>query len=139
MESADPERIVTRREFAPTLESIGLARDFIVEVLTPSGVQPPIDPSLLADVQLVVSELVTNAVTHGAGPTSVTLALTPAHVRCSVTSVRHDEAPSMSGVQAPPASARSGRGLAIVNAVTDSVTATVEHSTWTVDCDFARR
>ena len=139
MESADPEAASMRQEFAPTLESIGLARDFVVDVLAASAVQPPIDPSLAADVQLVVSELVTNAVTYGSGPTVVTLALTRSSVRCSVVSVLHDEAPNLLGAEVPLASARSGRGLMIVSALTDSVTADVEHSTWTVDCEFARR
>jgi anti-sigma regulatory factor (Ser/Thr protein kinase) len=140
MESVDPEAAATwRREFPATLESIGQARDFAVVVLGEPAVQPPIDRSLVADVQLVVSELVTNAVTHGSGPTLLALTLTASKVRCSVTSTRSDFAPTRLGPTVPPASARSGRGLAIVTALADSVEATVEDSTWTVDCGFNRR
>ena len=127
------------RAFAPTLESIGSARDFVAEVLGASSVQPPIDPALVADVQLVVSELVTNAVSYGSGPAEVALTITTSQVQCSVTSVRHDEPPTLQGVTAPPPSSRTGRGLAIVNALTDSLVATMEDSTWTADCRFDRR
>jgi two-component sensor histidine kinase len=139
MESADPQRSsVQHREFASTLDSIGSARDFVAEVLADPTSVPPVDAALIADVQLVVSELVTNALTHGAGPAGLALSLTSSEVTCSVTSaVVHAELPAAPSV--PAASARSGRGLAIVNAVADSVATLVDQSTWTVNCGFLRR
>ncbi len=139
MESADPHTsFVQHREFPSTLDSIGSARDFVAEVLADPTSIPPVDPMLIADVQLVVSELVTNAVTHGAGPAGLAISLTSSQVQCSVTSaVVHAEPPTAPSV--PAASVRSGRGLAIVNAVADSVATFVDQSTWTVNCDFLRR
>jgi anti-sigma regulatory factor (Ser/Thr protein kinase) len=140
MESVDPEAAATRRRELPaTLASIGQARDFAVGVLVEPDVQPPLDRSLVADVQLVVSELVTNAVTHGTGSTLLVLTLTASSVHCSVTSVGNDHAPIRLGPAVPSSSERSGRGLAIVTALADSVEATVDDSTWTVDCEFDRR
>jgi anti-sigma regulatory factor (Ser/Thr protein kinase) len=140
MESADlrgnSER---RREFAPNLESIGTARDVVVELLADPGVSPPVAPALVADVQLVVSELVTNAVTHGVGPAVLRLALTNSAVHCSVTSIGDGRS---SGAREPTAVSvndRSGRGLAIVDTVADSVATTVDGTTWTVSCEFRRR
>lgn len=140
MESADPEAAsMQRRELPPDLKSVGVARDFVSEVLSEPNVQPLIDPALVRDVQLAVSELVTNAVTHGSGPTVVVVGYTPDHVHCSVSSDREGDVPVPVGTEAPPSSARSGRGLAIVRAVADQVVATVERATWTIDCDFVRR
>lgn len=141
MEAADPEPASTqRRAFPAALESIGSAREFIADVLSRDGVRPPIDPSLVADVQLVVSELVTNAVSHSSSPTVLEVSVGASSLRCSVTSIRDDGVPApMTSAVTPPASSRSGRGLAIVNALADDVAATVEQSAWTVDCEFARR
>ncbi len=142
MESADPQRSsVQHRELASTLDSIGSARDFVAEVLTDPTSVPPVDPALIADVQLVVSELVTNALTHGAGAADLALSLTSSQVHCSVTSAVVDAASpaAPSAPSAPAALARSGRGLAIVNALADSVATLVDQSTWTVNCGFLRR
>lgn len=141
MVAADPGRAsLQRRAFPPVLKSIGSARDLVAEVLGHHDVRPPIDPSLVADVQLVVSELVTNAVSHSSSPTVVEVAITATHLRCSVTSVRDDDAsPAITPVAPPSVSSRSGRGLTIVHALADVVVAAAEQSEWTVDCEFARR
>ncbi len=141
MAAAEPRRVsLERRTFPPGLKSIGSARDLVADVLGHHDVRPPIDPSLVADVQLVVSELVTNAVSHSSSPTVVEVAITTTHLRCSVTSVRDDDPPpAMAPFVTPPASSRSGRGLTIVHALADVVVAAGEQSAWAVDCEFARR
>lgn len=128
--------MVRRREFPPTLKSIGSARDFVAEVLADPAWSPPVNQALVEDVQLVVSELVTNAITHGAGSTVLRLALTNSAVHCSVTSIRDGEPPRVPEPAVPSAAARSGRGLAIVNAVADSTATSVDQSTWAVTCEF---
>jgi anti-sigma regulatory factor (Ser/Thr protein kinase) len=68
---------------------------------------------LVDDVTLLVSELVTNAVTHGEGGISVVIATDADRVRVEVTD-KGNKAPD-DLVQMPTASAPKGRGLAIVD------------------------
>ncbi len=142
MEPAD-ERIASTQhlEFAAALESIAGARDAVGDVLT-SAPGAPIPESTVADVQLVVSELVTNSVIHSSRPTTLVIEISDDIIRCSVTSSFAESAdgPVLPPTRwtAPPASARSGRGLAIVHAVADSVSTVIVGATWTIRCEFAR-
>ena len=73
----------------------------------------PVDP---ADVALLTSELVTNAVRHAAGPV-VTLVIT-----CSRSQVRvdvHDTSRALPEVADVPADAETGRGLHLVATLSD--------------------
>ncbi len=73
-------------------------------------------PDLLDPVVLTVSELVANAVKHGRPPVAMLLRRTARSVRVEV----HDEAPAAHLPPASqPATAESGRGLVIVDAVSD--------------------
>jgi len=63
------------------------------------------------DLLLVVSELVTNAVLHGAEPIVVTVVRAPERVRVEVTDGRSDASPH-SNRAAPDA--ETGRGLSVV-------------------------
>ncbi|HEY6749579.1 MAG TPA: ATP-binding protein [Mycobacteriales bacterium] len=64
------------------------------------------------DLLLVVSELVTNAVVHGAEPIVVTMVRAPERVRVEVTDGADRSSPH--GNPRPPADAENGRGLAVV-------------------------
>jgi anti-sigma regulatory factor (Ser/Thr protein kinase) len=70
------ECVVVDRELPSVLESVGIARD-----LARSGVPP----AVRADVALVVSELVANAVKHGCGPVGVRVTTNRHRVRIAVT------------------------------------------------------
>ncbi len=137
MESADPRTSSQRRrDLAPTLESVGTARDFVVDVLDDLA-PTPIASSLVADVQLAVSELVTNAVIHGAAPIVLQIELTDSEMICTVTSSVAGQLATPATELAPPsASVRSGRGLLIVDAVADAVQFDTDGSTWSVTCTF---
>jgi anti-sigma regulatory factor (Ser/Thr protein kinase) len=70
--------------------------------------------SVRGDVLLVVSELVSNAVRHGAGPIDLAVEVTPSHVRIEVSdSGTSGELP----VQRPAPTSQSGRGLLIVDSI----------------------
>jgi anti-sigma regulatory factor (Ser/Thr protein kinase) len=64
------------------------------------------------DLLLVVSELVTNAVVHGAEPIVVTMVRAPERVRVEVTDGAAGSSPH--GNPRPPANAETGRGLSVV-------------------------
>ena len=63
------------------------------------------------DLLLVVSELVTNAVLHGAEPIVVTVVRAPERVRVEVTDGASDASPHSNRV---PPEAETGRGLSVV-------------------------
>jgi anti-sigma regulatory factor (Ser/Thr protein kinase) len=72
------------------------------------------DPSAAQDAQLVVSELATNAVIHAGTPFSVSVCFDGSTIRISV----HDWSSTALVVRDAPPSALSGRGLRLVEAVT---------------------
>ena len=71
---------------------------------------------LLDEVTLVVSELVTNAVRHGLPPVRLVLTRVARELRVDV----HDEGAGRPSRRIVPEESESGRGLAIVEAVTRS-------------------
>jgi anti-sigma regulatory factor (Ser/Thr protein kinase) len=70
------------------------------------------EPGNREDLLLVVSELVTNAVVHGAEPIRVTMVRAPERVRVEVTDGAAASSPH--GNPRPPADAETGRGLSVV-------------------------
>ena len=125
-----------RRSFAGTTASIGEARRFVRETVADVADRA----ELVGDLELAVSELVTNAVEHGlAEPLTVNVVVTadPPSVGISVRSVR-----SSSGIADPSTwsgplpAVRTGRGLAIVRAVSDAVSVDADDETVTVHCTF---
>ena len=100
-----------RLELIPELQCVARARRFLLNTLLAWDV-----PALYPDAVTVVSELVTNAITHAPAPGELTLSLLPNVLRVAVTDA---------GAGAPePRQASStregGRGLYLVNALTSA-------------------
>lgn len=96
-----------RRGLAPHTASAGEARRFVDSVLEQWDCQP-----LLDDVQLLVSELVTNAVVHAASDAQVAVRLLPDALRIEVVDRGSSALPAPSAPERPDA--ESGRGLFLV-------------------------
>ena len=94
--------------------SVGRARQFVAKHLGAWGL-----PQLTETAELIVSELVTNAVTHGRPPYGRLIATRferlPSGVRIEV----HDANESKPERRDASAEAEDGRGLALVHALTD--------------------
>lgn len=100
-------------QFERTAEDVADARSFVRDTLADWGQLTHVD-----DVVLMASELVTNAVLHGSGEVGVALALADDHVRVEV--VDDGESTFPSRAAAPGPDALEGRGLAIVDALSDA-------------------
>lgn len=70
------------------------------------------DPDTREDLLLVVSELVTNAIVHGAAPIVVTMVQEPERIRVEVTDGATESSPHSN--PRPPTDAENGRGLSVV-------------------------
>lgn len=100
-----------RRVFEPVAPSARAARHWCVAQLDEWGIDTDRD-----DAVLVVSELVANAIRHGAGPVEVRLFRDAGALRIEVSD---DGSPEGVEVRHPDASSPSGRGLAIIEHVVD--------------------
>jgi anti-sigma regulatory factor (Ser/Thr protein kinase) len=95
--------------FDRRVESAADARSWLTSFLLERDVEEP----TVMDASLVVSELVTNALRHGAGPTVLRAALSPAEVQLSVTDSGDGEPRLL-----PPDPERiGGLGLVVVSQV----------------------
>ena len=132
---------VSERSFDGQTSSIRAARLFArqaaAEVLDLAG--PESD--LPGDLELAVSELVSNAIEHGPEePVTVIVAATADTVVVSVRSVRSPSGIADPSTWASPLPAvRTGRGLAIVRSISDEVLVDADHATVTVRCTFRLR
>jgi anti-sigma regulatory factor (Ser/Thr protein kinase) len=126
----------TERIFSADTASIGEARRFVRDIAVASMNGRGDD--LLGDVELAVSELVTNAVEYGLDePVAVRVTITPASIVVSVRSARTSSAIADPSTWAGPLPAmRTGRGLAIVRSVSDDVSVDADDSTVTVHSTF---
>ncbi len=97
-------------EFPPDLESAGEARRFARQALEQLGCE-----DLTDTVQLLVSELVVNAVLHASSPSRLSLSLDDERLRVEVA----DLDPALPQIQAFAPSAASGRGLLILDSLAD--------------------
>jgi anti-sigma regulatory factor (Ser/Thr protein kinase) len=77
-------------------------------------------PALVDSCMLTVSELVTNAVRHGLPPLGLVIRRRKGAVRIEVSDARPEPLQTLNRTQ-PEVSEESGRGLAIVQAVTDEL------------------
>ncbi|MFI9649160.1 ATP-binding protein [Streptomyces sp. NPDC052040] len=75
-----------------------------------------LSPSVVHTAEVVISELVTNAVRHaGTGPVSLTMQVVGPFLRIEV----YDTSPRLPRPDIPDADSESGRGLLLVAALTD--------------------
>jgi len=87
------------------------ARDFMRDVLSADGA-----PQLVDDVDLAVSELVTNAIVHGAGAVTLECHVEPGALFVSVTDCGREV---LDLQRTPRPTDEHGRGLRLVAAVAD--------------------
>lgn len=108
---------VSRIELAANVAEVAAARRFVRNTLV------EVPPPVVDDVQLIASELVTNAIEHGpGGPVVVELDCTDSVVRLTVQSPNPQANIANPRRWAiPSADALSGRGFGIVRRVADRV------------------
>lgn len=80
------------------------------------GALAEVDPDLVDAVELLVSELVTNAVIHASSAPRLEVALLPDRVRVEV----HDDDPAMPARRTPDEDRPGGRGLLLLDGVASS-------------------
>lgn len=113
---------------AADLGEVPDARRFVAEALRGFAIAE----SVLADVVLAASELVTNAVEHGRGIVEVEVAEERGVIRVSVSNDGSADLGPVSTWSPPAAGEVRGRGLAIVRALSDDVTVVNERQRLTV-------
>lgn len=116
-------RLPVEIDLAAEKASIPGARLVVAEALY----DEQLDADVVADLLIVVSELVTNAVVHGVG-TAVQLAVRDAGdcIEITVVSRCRADVDPVPGWTMPPPEAIGGRGLALVRALADQVVATTD-------------
>jgi anti-sigma regulatory factor (Ser/Thr protein kinase) len=101
--------VITRRRFEPTEESVGEARRFVSEIIFDL-------PSELRDaVRLMVSELSTNALVHASSGFEVAVERSDAAVTIAIS----DQGDGTPRVQSPSPNEPHGRGLRIVDTLSN--------------------
>ena len=100
---------IGERDFTPDAASVAQARRYVLSLLE-------LDPTTTESVQLAVSELATNAVLHARSPFRVRISRDDESARVEV--FDHSSAPAARKDYGP--SAVTGRGLTIVERVTDA-------------------
>lgn len=100
-----------RLDLVPELRSVAAARRFLLQTLAAWDV-----PQLFPDAVIVVSELVTNAITHAPTPGQLRLSLLPDVLRVAVS----DSGPGAPEPRQASDTREGGRGLYLVNALTSA-------------------
>ncbi len=99
-----------RRKFPPTPPSVRAARTYTVTALR----RETVEPALISDIKLIVSELATNAVEH-AGTIFEVAVHTDGLVRVDVS----DQSPQLPERRPASPTTTSGRGLRVLDAICD--------------------
>jgi anti-sigma regulatory factor (Ser/Thr protein kinase) len=115
-------------EVGPQLSGVRSARRFVASALEEWGARPT------EDIVVVVSEMVTNALTHGRGQVRVVVERRDGSVRFEVS----DGSAVMPMVRQVAAEAPSGRGMRIVEQLADRWGAEVHPEGKTVWVEFDR-
>ncbi len=100
---------VVSEEFPAELSTPAAARRFVAGALRAAGVTEG------EAVPVVVSELVTNSVLHAGTPSTVVVSVDTVSVRIEV----HDADPTLPTMRTPTPETVTGRGLVLVDALTD--------------------
>ncbi|MEZ0066101.1 anti-sigma regulatory factor (Ser/Thr protein kinase) [Streptacidiphilus sp. MAP12-20] len=111
--------------FPPHPRNVRHARRITRTALAAWGVSELVDSA-----EMVVSELVTNALRYGSGPVDLTLALTETGLRIAVT----DEGTTLPTARDADPDAQGGRGLQIVQLLAESWDVVVRLTGKTVTC-----
>jgi anti-sigma regulatory factor (Ser/Thr protein kinase) len=111
--------------FPPHPRNVRHARRITRTALSAWGVSELVDSA-----EMVVSELVTNALRYGSGPVDLTLALTETGLRIAVT----DEGTTLPAARDAGPDAQGGRGLQIVELLAESWDVVVRLTGKTVTC-----
>lgn len=97
-------------EFAPVAASVRHARQHVRETI-----EGRVEPETVGAVELLVSELATNAIVHARTPFAVEVALQPARLRVEI----HDRAETLPSRRDVGLLETAGRGINIVEAFAD--------------------
>jgi len=129
---------VSERTFGGQTSSIGAARLFVRQAAAQVVDLAGPESNLRGDLELAVSELVTNALEHGLEePVTVIVVAEAGAVTVSVRSVRTPSGIADPSTWAGPLpTVRTGRGLAIVRSISDEVSVDADDETVTVHCTF---
>ena len=100
--------LIGERDFTPDAASVSSARRFVLSLLDAA-------PELVDSVQLAVSELATNAVLHARSSFRVRVSRQGSRLRVAV----HDSSPAAAAKKDYGPTAVTGRGLTIVEQLTD--------------------
>ncbi|WP_333769725.1 ATP-binding protein [Streptomyces sp. IBSBF 2435] len=104
---------MVERMWPPAARSVGRARRFLAGHLSAWGL-----PHLTDTAELIVSELVTNAVTHAQPPYGHLVATRLERLECGVRIEVHDWSGSRPELREASVDEESGRGLGLVDALT---------------------
>lgn len=117
-----------RLEVRPSFGEVGTARRFVGRELSSAS------PELVGDMQLIVSELVSNAIEHGASEqVTVEISVSSTKVMMSVESHGFaEQLPPLETWALAAADELSGRGLGIVRDLADTVQVVRENSSVTI-------
>jgi anti-sigma regulatory factor (Ser/Thr protein kinase) len=120
-------------ELEATMANVGLARRFVR-----SELQGRVPEDAVSDLMLVTSELVTNAIEHGAPPVVLTVRTDEHAASVTVVSGGHGKpVPAVNTWRTANADQISGRGLGIVREIVDDID--VKHYGGTVEITALRR
>ena len=100
-----------RIDLAPEPQSVAVARRFVADILTEWSLD-----ELADQVRLAVSEILTNAVRHARGPIGLRLHRTAREITVEIT----DDSTHVPQRRAPDPQDENGRGLMLVEALTDA-------------------